>query len=238
MRGRMIPVGFAFAALFAIAYPVKSTAGPWYAGFAGGVSGSEGSDLENSYPVDGSRFPPRVVSSYLDQNRHTWRALVGLRPKDFLAVELNYSDYGTQNLGYRGRRDMPFGPAFFIPQVTAEGRRTVTALGIDVIGHWPLSSKLTALLGVGLVRATVKLDSDFSTIVGFPPARNSSTSASERSMVVRYSLGGSWTFDPRWALQAKFEYLPEIGSDFASGTESHTGRSSQQTFWLSVERNF
>jgi opacity protein-like surface antigen len=113
----------------------------------------------------------------------------------------------------------------------------VKAWGGDVIGTWPITSSIEALAGVGVVRARVNLTTDF-TSSGLFLTQTGNISESASGTKARGSLGANWTPFPSWMLRVNYEYLDAVGTSFQPARPQGTGRSTQQTVWLSVVKSF
>jgi opacity protein-like surface antigen len=233
MKNPHAPLGCVVSLL---ATPV--TAADWYAGISGGVSNADVAALKRDYAQELlSSPPPRIESSTSSQNGGAWKVLAGWKPRQFLALELSYSRYGKQRFGFESVNEQLFGsPALRRSRLTRHAEREVSAWGVDVVGVWPLTPNLALHAGVGAANAEIKLTSRsrFENIGVF----ESGTTDKEKKTAARLSLGGSWAPVPDWQLRLNYEYLDKIGSRFSPSTESETGRSAQQTVWLSAIKLF
>ena len=208
----------------------------WYVGIGGGSTRLVSSDLESGYAQDNTGTPRILTSSYLDESGGSWKVFGGWRPMRYMAIELNYADYGSQKLGYAGG-PINVGPVAFYEIDARDAKRRVTAWGADVIGFWPITESVELFGGIGIAQAQVKLDANFTKRTLFADKEGSS-SDTHRSTAPRFRLGGSFTPWSEWAFRLEYEYLDEVGNAFDRVGSGHVGRSAQETIWASVVRSF
>jgi opacity protein-like surface antigen len=226
-----------FTGLFVLPVQFAAAAGEWYGGLAGGGTRGEASELEHDYPQDGP--PVQVSSSDFRESHGAWKAFAGWRPIHWVAIELSYADYGTQKLGYTAT---PITFAHLIPQQTGDGRRSVKGWNGDILGFLPIATNMEGFVGIGIAHARVKLTTNFiSYFVGLEPQPSPTTSSSsDTSTAARFSLGIAWIPSAQWSVRLGYEHLAKVGISFETGSVrgDHTGRSSQETLWLSMLRTF
>jgi opacity protein-like surface antigen len=175
----------------------------FYLTAAGGYSWSQTSKL-SSGDGTGFDFPIGEGSS---ENHGAWRVGAGWFALPRVAVELGYADYGKQSLSIVG---VP-SPAF-VPEVLSESRtseRKVSAVTLDMVGHWPMHPRLTLIGRVGAAYGLVKLSSHVVAPGGFPfgsGPQDATFDIRERSWAFHAAGGARWTdVFPTWDLEASLE---------------------------------
>jgi len=230
---RLLARGLAAAA---VALPfAASAADTFYATAAGGYSWAQTSKLSAGHGED-FLFPTGQDES---ENHGAWRVGAGWFVLPRVALELGYADYGKQSFSIRG---VP-SPAY-VPEVLSESRtseRKVSAVTLDMVGHWPLQPRVTLIGRVGMAYGLVKLSSHVVAPGGFPfgsGPQDVSLDLRERSWAFHVAGGARWMdVFPTWDLEASLEYLGPVGTNFGTGLAG-TGRSSQTTLWLGVVKRF
>jgi hypothetical protein len=232
----MIPrmhIAAACAAAFPLALPAADA---FYITAAGGYSWAQESRLASRHESTLS-FP---TSSGDSENHGAWRVGAGWFVLPRVAAELSYADYGKQRLSAEG---VP-SPAF-VPEVLSERRdseRKVSAVALDMVGHWPVHDHVTLVGRVGAAYGLVKLSGHVAAPGGFPfgsGPQDASFEERERSWAFHASGGVRWSdLWPTWDLEAALEYLGPVGSQFSDTSLGGTGRSHQVTAWLGIVKRF
>lgn len=225
----------------AVLLPAPALALDWYAGLAGGSSRADASALADGYTQDQSGVIPRtnVADVHSSESRGAWKVLAGCKPHRNLALEVSYTDYGHQGLGFTGRYNRPFGPPIFAAlQQVREAKRTVEAWGIDLFGVWPVAPEVELLAGIGAARARVRLDESGTDRNSLGTVSSIGSTWTSNHTVARFTVGANWKPASQWAVRLAYEQLADAGTDFQPGNDAHTGRSSQRTLWLGATRSF
>ena len=206
-----------------------------YVTAAGGYSWAQTSKLSSGHDDDFA-FPTGDSQS---ENHGAWRLGAGWFVLPRVAVELGYADYGKQSLSTQGVPSPAFAPEVLSESRTSE--RKVSAVTLDMVGHWPLQPRVALIGRVGAAYGLVKLSSHIVAPGGFPfgsGPQDATFDIRERSWAFHVAGGARWLdVLPTWDLEASLEYLGPVGTNFG-GDLAGTGRSSQTTLWLGVVKRF
>lgn len=224
------------AALAAAIPFAVSAADSFYVTAAGGYSGAQTSKLASGHEST-LAFP---TSSGDSESHGAWRVGAGWFVLPRLAAELSYADYGKQRFSVEG---VP-SPAF-VPEVLSERRdseRKVSAVALDMVGHWPVHERVMLIGRVGAAYGLVKLTGHVAAPGGFPfgsGPQEASFDERSRNFAFHVSGGVRWTdVLPTCDLEAAVEYLGPVGSSFSDTSLEGTGRSHQATVWLGLVKRF
>lgn len=227
--------GIAAALLLApLAAPAADSS--WYLTAAGGYTWAQSSSLSTGHDQN-LAFP---VSSGSSESHGAMRFGGGWFVLPRVALEAAWADYGKQSFDVTG---VP-SPAF-VPEVLSERRtseRKVSAVTLDMVGHWPVDPRVTLVGRVGAGYGLVEFSSHVAAPGGFPfgsGPQDAAYGARTRSWAF-HAAGGARVVDlaPTWDLEAYVEYLGPVGSEFSGSSLDRTGRSSQVTIWLGVVKRF
>jgi hypothetical protein len=223
----------AAAALLPLAAPAADTA---YVTAAGGYTSAQTSRLGSGHQ-DGFAFP---TGSSESENHGAMRVGGGWFVLPRVALEASWADYGKQDLSAEGAP----GPAL-VPGVLSGRRMTerkVSAVALDMVGHWPVHPHVTLVGRVGMAYGFVKATGHVAAPGGFPSGggpQDASYDVRQRSWAFHGSAGARWVdVVPTLDVEAMVEYLGPVGSFFASESIGGTGRSSQATVWLGLVKRF
>jgi hypothetical protein len=225
------------AAVLALATPLAAPAAEtFYLTAAGGYSWAQMSKLSASHG-DGFDFQ---TGSDQSEKHGAWRVGAGWFVLPRVALELAYADYGKQSFAVQG---VP-SPAF-VPEVLSEERRSerkVSAVTLDMVGHWPLREHVTLIGRVGPAFGLVKTSGSIAAPGGFPfgsGAQSASFDARARSWAFHASGAARWVdVLPTLDVEAALEYLGPVGTSFSGDNLDGTGRSRQTTVWLGLVKRF
>lgn len=201
MKSIIGPMGCVVACL-ALSCAPHVEASDWYAGVAGGVSRADVTALQQNYAQNFVQqnalgtTANQVISSSSSERRGAWKALVGVKPTEFVAIELSFSKYGKQEFGFTGRIDRLVGSPAFGSRISARAERDVAVWGVDVLGVLPIAPTVELFGGVGAASAQVKVKTE-ELNVGLLTFTNVNDD-SESKTVARLTLGGTWKPSPGW----------------------------------------
>lgn len=226
-------IAAACAALLPLAAPAADT---FYLTAAGGYSWSQMSRLASTHAAG---FDAGAASASSEKHG-AWRAGAGWYVLPRVALELAYADYGRQSFSVQG---VP-SPAF-VPEVLSEERRSerrVSAVTLDMVGHWPVHEHVTLIGRVGPAFGLVKTTGSIEAPGGFPfgsGPQSARVDARARSWAFHASGAVRWVdVLPTLDLEAALEYLGPVGTSFSGDSLDTTGRSRQTTVWVGLVKRF
>ena len=223
------------AACVALAPVAASAADSFYVTAAGGYSWAQTSKLSASHG-DGFSFQ---ASSGNSEKHGAWRAGAGWYVLPRVALELAYADYGKQSFSVLGTANGSFvtqGLTMSSAALRRESEREVSAVTLDMVGHWPVHEHVTLVGRVGPAFGLVKASSAIATHLGLEQA---SVESRVRSFAFHASGAVRWSdVLPSVDLEAALDYLGPVGTSFSADNLDGTGRSSQTTLWLGIVKRF
>ena len=151
----------------------------------------------------GIGFPPAAIVHVdpdrvdVDDSGLAWSVAAGYRLNTYIAVEVEYMDFGTSDIS----EHYVFGPSV-VPPFPSEFTNTyssrVTGPAMSLLGSLPIGEDFDVFLRAGVLFADREL--------GFPPLAGSIELDDKFASTVW--LGGAgvdWSFTSRWAIRAEYQ---------------------------------
>lgn len=179
LRKTLLSLGLALAASGALAQDAG-----WYGGLSLGRSWS---DIDNGGIARAVQASGSTVSTFgSDDDDSTWRILGGYSFNKNFAVEASYFDLGE--FGFN---------AGLTPAATLGGDADMNGYGIDLVGTWPISGRLSFLARLGINNTRIK--QDFTSALG-----GRLPNGSDRDVNEHYGLGLQYALNDRWNLRTEY----------------------------------
>jgi len=207
------------------ALPAAAQQTPWYGAFSAGQSKTDHEFVTNR---EGAISNAINIRTDFDDKDSAWKATLGYRVNSWLALEVNYADYGSVRSDTRF--DVPGGLNGF-GGVTVD--REVKGFGIDGLISAPIGDRFSVFGRVGAFRAETRANARISGDTFFTdgtPGTERSNKSTETT--VKYGVGADWYFTPQFAVRLEYERLDSVGKKFESGQSGTTGEAAVDTLMI------
>lgn len=213
----------------AAALPAAAQHGKWYGVLSGGQAKTDSSFISNR---EGAISDATNVRSSFDDKDSAWRAAFGYRFNPWIALEVNYADYGSI------RSDTRFdAPGAGSGSVMVD--REVKGYGVDAVVSWPLGERFSVFGRVGALNAETRAKGIIAGDVFFSdgsPCCEKNTKTNET--IVKYGLGLDWNITPQIAARLEYERLSDVGKKFGFDSGNGTGEGDIDAWFLGVLMRF
>lgn len=219
------------ASLMALSAPAAAqwSWSSWYAGFGAGQTKVDRELVANR---ESTITHARNVRTSFDDKDSSWKAFVGYRFTDWLAVELNYADLGEHSLDtHFDGGDPPAASSVFI-------RREVQGFGADVVLSAPITPRFSIFGRAGLFRSEMDASAQLAGNVEFTGGGGTFRSVTQKENITRYGVGFDFHFAANLAARLEWERYADVGKKFEIGGQNTTGESNIDTASLSVVYRF
>lgn len=224
----------ATAALLALSLPAAAqwSMSGWYAGIgAGEVKTDEELVTNRESTITG--VVPNSISTRFDDKDSSWKAFVGYRMSDWLALELNYADLGEHSTDTRFLGGDPPADAQVI--IT----RQVKGFGLDAVLSAPITQRFSVFGRVGAFRADLDATAQLGGNVEFTGGNGETfRTASQSETLARYGAGLDFDFTPNLGMRLEWERYANVGKKFEVGQSGTTGEADMDNLSLSVVYRF
>lgn len=224
----------AAAALLALSMPAAAqwSMSGWYAGFGAGQVRTDDELVTNrESTITGA--VANTLNTRFDDKDSSWKAFLGYRVTDWLAVELNYASLGEHSTDTRFIGGDPPSDAQVI--ITRE----VKGYGIDAVLSAPLTPRFAVFGRVGAFRADLDATAQLGGNVEFTGGngeRFRSTSQSET--ITRFGAGLDFGIATNLAARLEWERYSKVGKKFEVGSSGTTGEADMDNVSLSLVYRF
>jgi len=229
-----VPRAIAAAALVSAALgalPATAQQTPWYLGLSIGESKTDSALVTNR---ESNITYAYNFSTAFDSKDTAWRALLGYRFHQNLAVEAGYADYGRTRM-----------ITTFNVQVGATGAgailtdRDVKGFGADLALTWPVMDDFALLARLGYFRAESKATATLSGDVVFSDGTPGTTRTNtNRENLAKFGLGVEWLFAKNAGMRLEWERLPKVGTPLEGGASGRTGEADVDAYTIGVVWRF
>jgi OmpA-OmpF porin, OOP family len=213
------------------ALPAAAQQTPWYGAFSAGTAKTDHEFVTNR---EGAISNATNIRTDFDDKDGAWKATLGYRVNSWLALEVNYADYGSVRSDTRF--DVPGGLNGF-GTVTID--REVKGFGVDGLVSAPLGDRFSVFGRVGAfraeTRASARIGGDTFFTDGTPGTERSNKST---ETTVKYGVGVDWNFTPQFAARLEYERLDRVGKKFESGQSGTTGEAAVDTLMIGALLRF
>lgn len=149
-----------------------------------------------------------AFTSTADEKDNGYKLQVGYRFNPYVAVEGGYMDLGRYT----------YHAVATVPAATRDGKGTIDAWNIDVVGRLPVGGQVSLLGKVGAARHQLKFHCDGTGIACVNPDREA------KGTSLHYGIGAEWAFSPSWFARGEYEVVQKIGDSFNTNGTSGTSR--------------
>ena len=222
VRSSVVIVGLAGASM-AFAQPAQS---PFYVGGALGTSMTDG-NYSSQVQSAGSPTPGYTFNSARrnSDNEFAGRIYAGYRFHPNVAVEMGYSNFGTQGVTYRLNKSTELVPVNS-PYVV-NGRNRLDGITLDVVGTLPINAVFSVNGRAGLMATNLRYNETIANpvVIGgvYSVASSSFAAPSEHQTRFHWGLGTSYQLNPKLALTLDYQRVQGVGNTFA-WTDSGNGK--------------
>lgn len=216
----------ATTALTAASFALAQQQSPFYVGGALGVSMTDG-NYASQVQAAGSPQPGYTFHSARrdGDNEFAGRVYGGYRFHPNLAVEVGYSNFGSQGVTYRLNKSTDLVPANS-PYVV-HGRQKLDGLTLDLVGTMPVNAAFSVNGRVGLMASNLRYSESIANPVvndgNYVVERLSYRAPSERQTRFHWGLGTSYQVNPKLALTLDYQRVQGVGNTF-DWSESGNGK--------------
>ena len=223
----------AAAALFALSLPAAAqwSMSGWYAGVGAGQVRTDEELVKNRESTI-TGVVANLRTSFDDKDS-SWKAFLGYRVTDWLAIEVNYASLGEHSTNTQFIGGDPPGDAQVI--ITRE----VQGYGIDAVLSAPLSPRFSVFGRVGAFRADLDATAQLGGNVEFTGGQGETFRAtSQNETITRYGAGMDFGISPNLAARLEWERYSKVGKKFSVGSSGTTGEADMDNVSLSVVYRF
>jgi OmpA-OmpF porin, OOP family len=204
----------------------QASQSPFYVGGSLGASMIDG-NYAGQVQAAGSPLPGYTFHSAKrnGDNEFAGRIYGGYRLHPNVAVELGYSNFGSQDVTYRLNKSTELVPANS-PYIS-HGRNKLDGFTLDVVGTLPVNSQFSINGRAGLMASTLRYSETIANpvVVGGVYGVETVNYSAPREHQTRFhwGAGGSYQLNPKLALTLDYQRVQGVGNTF-SWTGSGNGK--------------
>ena len=223
------------ASLLALAAPAAAQTPHWTSHFYGGFGVGQAQTDKELVANRESTITNVVAGSIntrFDDKDSSWKAFLGYRVTDWLAVEANYADLGEHSTDTRFRGGDPVADGQVII------KRQVEGFGVDAVLSAPLTPAFSLFGRIGVFRADMDASAQLGGNVVFNNGGDTFRSTSQRENITRYGAGVDFHFARNLGARLEWERYEKVGKKFEVGGSGTTGEADMDNVTLSLVYRF
>ncbi len=204
----------------------------WYLGFNAGQAQTDNQLVTNRESTITGTVAGSLATRFDDKDS-AWKALVGYRITDWLAIEASYADLGDHSTD----------TTFLGGDPTAQGRviirRQVKGFGLDAVLSAPVAGMFTVFGRVGAFRADLDASAELGGNVVFTGGNGETfRSTSQKETVARFGAGLEVPIARNISGRFEWERYSNVGKRFEVGGSGTTGEADMDVLSLGVVARF
>lgn len=224
----------AAAVLLALSMPAAAqwSMSGWYAGFGAGQVRTD-DELVTNRESTITGVVPGSLNTRFDDKDSSWKAFVGYRVTDWLAIEASYADLGEHSTDTLFRGGDPVADAQVI--IT----RQVKGFGLDAVLSAPLTPNFSVFGRIGAFRADLDATAQLGGNVVFTGGSGETfRAASQRETITRYGAGLEVGLARNLGARLEWERYEKVGKKFEVGSSGTTGEADMDNVTVSLVYRF